>query len=72
MELKTFRPVIKYLNQIACFIASWHAMNSAFIVDEATIVCLVFFQDTAPLARRKIYYKVDFLLSTQLANFESE
>ena len=33
MELKTFRPVIKYLNQIACFIASWHAVNSAFIVD---------------------------------------
>jgi hypothetical protein len=47
-------------------------MNSASIVDEATIVCLVFFQDTAPLARRKIYHKVDFLVSTQLANFKSE
>jgi len=47
-------------------------MNYASIVDETTIVCLVFFQDTAPLARRKIYHKVDFLVSTQLANFESE
>jgi hypothetical protein len=32
-------------------------MNSSFIVDEATIVCLVLFQDITPPARRKKYLK---------------
>jgi hypothetical protein len=52
MKLITLRPQIKFINQIAC-VVSQHTMNSAFIVEEAIIVCLVLFQDIIPYTRRK-------------------
>jgi hypothetical protein len=47
-------------------------MNSASIVDVVTIVCLLLFQDIALQQEKKIYHKVDFLLSTHPAKSESK
>jgi hypothetical protein len=42
-------------------------MNFTFIIDEATIFCLVVLQDTTPPRIRKMYLEVDFLVSVQPA-----
>ena len=42
------------------------------VVDEATIVSFVILQDITPLERRKIYFKVDFLVSSHPEKSEYE
>jgi hypothetical protein len=64
--------VIKFLNHFSYEVASKHAMNSASIVDDAIIVCLVLFHDIAPPAKIKTYPEVNFLESLQPKKSEYE
>ncbi|KAJ1288996.1 hypothetical protein BS78_02G132000, partial [Paspalum vaginatum] len=47
----TFKMSTNFLNHIACPVASKQGMNSASLVDGATIDCLQLFHDMAPTAR---------------------
>lgn len=60
MESTILRPKIKFYNQIAYEVAWWHVIKSAFIVEEAIMVCLMLFHNIVPLAKEKIYLDVDF------------
>jgi hypothetical protein len=53
--------------QRASFAALEHAIYSALVLDVATTLCLVDFQEIALLYSRNTYLEVDFWESTSLA-----
>lgn len=72
-ESTTFsRPLIKFLNQIACLVAVYQPINLASMVEEAVAFFLELFHETTPSANKETYPLVDFQLSTQPAKSESE
>ena len=67
-------PLISACNlriQRASFAASEHAIYSASVLDVATTLCLVDFQEIAPPYSRNTYPEVDFRESTSPAQSES-
>jgi hypothetical protein len=61
---------MNFISQFTCPVASWHAINSAYMVDPAVVVCFELFHEIAPTARVNTYPDVDFVLS--FAKSESE
>jgi hypothetical protein len=55
---------IPFFSHIACPVASKHAINSAYVMDDATIDCLQLLHEIAPHARVNTYPDVDFLSSS--------
>jgi hypothetical protein len=67
-------PLISACNlqiQKASFTALEHAIYSALVLDIATTLCLVDFQEIAPLYSRNTYPEVDFRESMSPAQSES-
>ena len=63
---------MKFCNYIARVVAPKHATNSASDVEEAIVVCLMLFHETAPLSKRKIYPDVDLPMLRYPAKSEDE
>ncbi|KAJ1268576.1 hypothetical protein BS78_07G145800 [Paspalum vaginatum] len=59
----TLKPGTNFFSHIACPVASKQAINSVYIIDDATMHCLQLFHDTASPARVNTYLDVDFLVS---------
>ncbi|KAJ1281993.1 hypothetical protein BS78_03G015900 [Paspalum vaginatum] len=54
------KPGTNFFSHIACPVASKHAMNSAYIIDDVTTNCLAIFHDITPPASKNAYPDVDF------------
>jgi len=63
MSSTTHKPVAKFLSHIPWLDSSKQTMNSATMVEEATRVCLVDFQEIVPPANINMYRDVERLLS---------
>jgi len=55
--------MMKLLKHFTCEVASKHAINSASIMDDATIIYLALLYDITPPTSMEIYFEVDFLES---------
>nr|ABF95234.1 retrotransposon protein, putative, Ty1-copia subclass [Oryza sativa Japonica Group] len=64
------KPGMNFISQFTCPVASWHAINSAYMVDPAVVVCFELLHEIAPAARVNMYPDVNFVLS--FAKSESE
>jgi hypothetical protein len=72
MQSTTFKLGINFISHIVCPVASKHAINSAYIMDDATIDYLELLHEKAPPARVNTYPNVDFLSSLSPAKSASE
>ena len=64
-------PITKFSKHDASDDASKQPIYSAFIVENATILCFILLQDTTPPAKRKVYSEVDFLVFSHPVQSES-